>query len=299
MPRHSLGYFPYGDPDERFLFPEDHGIALVSEGGFSHHRQPILLPSHQHRGAEIHYVATGKLTQILETGETLTAQGGELVIVQAEVSHRGEHDILPKGHYLWCGLNPAHLTLADGLGFTAKEQQALHQAFAQLGNRVVRANKHVHAQYDAIIDSLLAQEAHGDNDPFALARFRSALTGFILATIESFTTEAQEADISDSTKAALDIMNKTVDLSMSELARKINMTESMFYKTFKEDMGITPAEHHLRLRCERARELLLNDLESPIANIAEQCGFPSARHFSTVFKRLYGHTPSAFRNQQQ
>jgi AraC-like DNA-binding protein len=45
----------------------------------------------------------------------------------------------------------------------------------------------------------------------------------------------------------------------------------------------------------RARDLLINQPELPIEQITLQVGFSSSSHFSSVFRRRTGFTPTNFR----
>ena len=46
---------------------------------------------------------------------------------------------------------------------------------------------------------------------------------------------------------------------------------------------------------ERAKELLAAEPARPVTGVALACGFTSSAHFATVFRKVTGQTPSAWR----
>ena len=59
-------------------------------------------------------------------------------------------------------------------------------------------------------------------------------------------------------------------------------------------LGITPTDFIRNVRLKRAAQLLANT-QLPINEIADRVGFITARNFSTQFKKMYGVTPSEYR----
>lgn len=76
-----------------------------------------------------------------------------------------------------------------------------------------------------------------------------------------------------------------------------NMYLSPFYisKTFKSEIGDSPIHYLIRVRMEKAKELLSENLELPISEIAESVGYEDAFHFSKLFKKTYGISLSKYR----
>ncbi|WP_372775108.1 AraC family transcriptional regulator [Mangrovibacterium sp.] len=89
--------------------------------------------------------------------------------------------------------------------------------------------------------------------------------------------------------------NIEMEFNMEELAREHNVGYSYFRKMFKKYTGVSPAQYHLQLRIIRAKELLVST-EKTITEIAFQLGFQNVYHFSLLFKRKVGKSPSNFRN---
>lgn len=87
-------------------------------------------------------------------------------------------------------------------------------------------------------------------------------------------------------------------VSVAQLAREANMSESTLTRWFKKELDATPADYLTRTRLARARSLLIAGKHS-ISEIALSCGFGSVAYFSTRFKRHFGCSPSVFRRDRR
>ena len=82
--------------------------------------------------------------------------------------------------------------------------------------------------------------------------------------------------------------------TLAELAAEAGLSLSHFAREFRRTVGQTPYGYMLRLRIERARDLVARSKMS-IAEIGRRTGFPSPAHFSDRFRREIGVTPTALR----
>lgn len=86
----------------------------------------------------------------------------------------------------------------------------------------------------------------------------------------------------------------TEKFSLDALAGALHIDKSYLLRTFKAITGSTLLEFHNRVRCEAARELLTRP-ELSISYIASAVGYVSASHFTQVFRKIVGKTPSDYR----
>ena len=84
--------------------------------------------------------------------------------------------------------------------------------------------------------------------------------------------------------------------SLSLLSEALHVDKSYLLRTFHERTGMTLLEYHNRIRIRAAQELLTHP-EIPVSSVAASTGFVSASHFSQVFRRHTGQTPSEFRTE--
>lgn len=83
-------------------------------------------------------------------------------------------------------------------------------------------------------------------------------------------------------------------LSLTELAQVTGLSDFHFARMFKHSTGHAPHRYVLLRRLLRARRLL-EQQQPGITDIALQCGFSSASHFSNRFRAETGTTPSKYR----
>lgn len=83
-------------------------------------------------------------------------------------------------------------------------------------------------------------------------------------------------------------------LTLEALAGQAGLSPSHFSRLFKTTIGRSPMQFVTGYRVEQARQQL-TDLSRPLSDIALACGFSDQAHFSRVFRRVEGVTPSAYR----
>ncbi|MFO0925664.1 MAG: AraC family transcriptional regulator [Gemmataceae bacterium] len=84
------------------------------------------------------------------------------------------------------------------------------------------------------------------------------------------------------------------NLSLNDLAPLVNLSPFQFIRTFKRAFQQTPHQYILRLRVDRAKQLL-QSRHLALSEVATLVGFSSQSHFTNTFRRLVGVTPMAYR----
>lgn len=87
-------------------------------------------------------------------------------------------------------------------------------------------------------------------------------------------------------------------ISLDELARMTRLSNSYFSAAFRVSFGTSPHDYICRFRIDQAKHLMTTT-ETPLSEIALDCGFADQSHLSRVFRRLTGHTPAAWRRVRQ
>ncbi len=83
-------------------------------------------------------------------------------------------------------------------------------------------------------------------------------------------------------------------LSAEEIAAELGISGGHLARLFKSRTGLTFAEYLTRFRMKRAAELL-KDPTIRVGEVADLVGYRDQRHFSALFRRLVGVTPTRFR----
>ncbi len=86
------------------------------------------------------------------------------------------------------------------------------------------------------------------------------------------------------------------ELSLTEVARSVNMSAFYFCKSFKKATGMTFTDYLARVRIEKVKNLLLNP-HKRVSEAAYEAGFQSLSQFNRVFRRIAGESPTTFRDR--
>jgi len=87
----------------------------------------------------------------------------------------------------------------------------------------------------------------------------------------------------------------TEPLTLGEIAAAAGLSPFHFARQFKAATGHPPHEYLVRLRVDRAQELLRrHGGQWTMAAIAQECGFSDQSHLARHFKRVLGVTPGEF-----
>jgi AraC family transcriptional regulator len=84
-------------------------------------------------------------------------------------------------------------------------------------------------------------------------------------------------------------------IKLRELAALAGISARHFERAFRQSTGSSPHAYVMERRLHMARDLLVNQPELPIEQIALRLGFSSSSHFSSAFRRRIGFTPTEFR----
>ena len=88
--------------------------------------------------------------------------------------------------------------------------------------------------------------------------------------------------------------------TLEELANLVFISPYHFARMFKNTFGISPHKFQMRLKIERAKQLMqANRASASLTQIAFDLGFADQSHFSNNFKRLTGISPRQFKQMMK
>jgi len=87
-------------------------------------------------------------------------------------------------------------------------------------------------------------------------------------------------------------------ITLDDLAGQAGMSRFHFARRFRSATGTTPHEFLLQQRVKRARTML-ERTNTPLPEIARECGFADQSHLTREFKKRVGMTPGAYRAQRR
>lgn len=86
----------------------------------------------------------------------------------------------------------------------------------------------------------------------------------------------------------------SMELSLDEISREVNISPYYFSKLFKEEEGVNYIEYLTKIRIEKAKEML-GDPDNSIKAICKEVGYGDPNYFSRIFKKWVGQTPTEYR----
>ncbi|KAA8748179.1 AraC family transcriptional regulator [Paenibacillus sp. UASWS1643] len=89
------------------------------------------------------------------------------------------------------------------------------------------------------------------------------------------------------------------EITLPTLAGLICVTPEYFCHLFKKTTGIRPISYVNQVRVNKSKELLLDNVQRGMEDIARQVGFESTSYYGAIFKKLERITPGSFRRSYQ
>ena len=83
-------------------------------------------------------------------------------------------------------------------------------------------------------------------------------------------------------------------LDVEILSKKACMSRSQFFRSFKQEFGITPVQFIIKERLKKAK-LLLTHTRQTIQQVSLETGFDDVNNFIKIFKKTEGTTPGTYR----
>lgn len=88
-------------------------------------------------------------------------------------------------------------------------------------------------------------------------------------------------------------------LTVEHLADVMCLSRSQLNRRVKAITGATTQQFAMRTRLEVGRKLLKEEPQLTVTEVADRCAFDDATSFSRAFRRVFGQSPSEYRNREQ
>ena len=279
----------------RLRISAERGALLASEGNFliEQHIADAMNAAHWHDHVELNFLLEGEMAYIFN-GRQERVEAGRLVLFWAAIPHR-TIAVTPDAP-LVC----IYLPLTDFLGLPIDRnvrQSIMQGRFS--------ADARAHATDAIILPQWVEEWQCGDAARRQLIRdeIKLRIRRFILdipigdrpISRQSQASGAGIAVGRAETLADLIHSHYSEPVSLPMLAGLAGMHPSTANKIFRSVLGIPVNEYLTRYRLARAMQQLA-ETDTPILQIAYDCGFGSSSRFYDIFKRRTGTTPRLFRS---
>jgi len=245
-----------------------------------------------HEYLEICYIMTGKGRQKIE-GEIYEVSEGDLIVINAGTYHQA-----------MLGANNEPV-VEFYIGLTDFHLPGLAENTVKLNNGPV-----FHLQGDLklkIAKLCMSMVSEKDTHRFGKYYMMKTYAMQILLLLLREMEEPETAENREVRQCSFESVNrkhvveKIIDYFEDHYAEKIsldqiaeNMYLSPFYisRIFKAETGDTPIRYLINIRLEHAWEILKENKELSIQEVAALVGYEDAYHFSKLFKKKFGVSPS-------
>ena len=90
----------------------------------------------------------------------------------------------------------------------------------------------------------------------------------------------------------------TGNFGVEQIASELNMSVQTFRRRLLSAAGESPKAFIQAIQMEKAARLLSDRLDMPVSKVANLCGFDETSSFGHTFKRIYGCSPSEYRDKR-
>ena len=147
--------------------------------------------------------------------------------------------------------------------------------------------------------SFLFTENHPAKDFFVNNMLQELIVRILQAnTRKTYTESADGADGNNRLAYVIQYIRNHLDesLSIDTLSEKACMSQSHFYRVFKNEIGVSPIDFINDERINQAANML-RDPNRKIKEVYLECGFENRSYFNRLFKRKKHLSPGEFQNR--
>ncbi len=274
----------YGD---RLLIPELRHLGWDTWSKAA----PETLGEHTHpEGWEICFLVRGQVEWWVES-EVHRVVGGQCYLTRPAERHGGVDRVMHACELYWLQvlLPPDHPL--PGLESAAANRR-LGEAFLSMRERVFAAQPLIMPLFERLL------EEHRASDLQSSLAARATLHLLLAEVARALIRQVRPSQPSDIVISAMHLLTERLDRPppVETVARAVGLGPSRFHERFVAEVGATPLEYLTRKRIEAAQEHLR--LGMSITDAAARLGF-TREYFSTVFRKVTGLSPAAWRERAQ
>lgn len=259
-------------------------VKLLTEGVY-----------HDHDYTELAYILSGKGKYLVE-GKEYDVEPGDLIICNPGVKHT--HIVT----------NPKEPTIEFIAGFTDFQFKNMAPNSIELadGGCILHMSAELKQEISMHCYAMIAEKEGNQIGRYFM--FKTHLMQLLLlvmreiSEIEKTNQKSYNFESYNKNYAVNRIINYLNEnyenkISLEQIAHNIYLSPVYISKIFKEETGESPINYLIKIRLEKAKDILLNPDSGSIKSIANQVGYDDVYHFSKLFKKYYGVSPLYYKKR--
>jgi len=254
-------------------------------------KQKMLTESiyHDHDFTELTYILSGKGKYLVDS-KVYEVEAGDLIMCNPGVKHQ---NII---------VNLKEPTVEFFAGFTN-----FHFKNMPPNSIILKDGSYVlHTSTETKLEiSKHCYEMIAENESCQVGKYfmlKAHLMQILLLTIRDITEVAdtrqkgcnfESYNKSYAVKEIINYLNENYEskISLDQIAHNMYLSPVYISKIFKEETGESPINYLIKIRLEKASDILLDSDGGSIKSIANSVGYEDVYHFSKLFKKYYGISP--------
>ena len=261
---------------------------------------------HRNEGIEIHFLESGSMPYSQEKKQ-LELQPNDLTITRPWEAHKVGNPHIGAGKFYWVILD---------LGVRRPHQNWVWPDWIILApedlmrlTTILRYNEDVRLRSDRRVKDCfqrIGQAVDTDKKGSNSSRIRLLVKYLLILLLDLLDSEIVElkeelTDSSRSVKLFLNELEKnlTEAWTIEKMADSAGVGLTRFTYHCKQLTNLTPMRYLMMRRLKMSKEMLLEDRELSVAEVAFSCGFSTSQYFSTVFKKQEKCTPIEYRQKHE
>ena len=241
--------------------------------------KPMMPSEHYHDVFEIYYLTKGNCRYFIDD-KTYETKAGDLILIPKGVIHK--------------------TTYGEG----ERQRKLINCSYHYIPTNVIPKlpllmyhyrNSEISKEIDDIF--LNIEKEYIKNDEFsheALLNYIHLLF-YLIARNENQTEKTDNGNYLVTEVISYLKENYDKPISLTEIADNLSVSIEHLSRVFKKETGLAFVKYLNMLRFQKAEELLKNNDNLPITEIAYKCGFNDSNYFSDKFKKYYGISPLKFK----
>jgi AraC-like DNA-binding protein len=244
---------------------------------------------HDHDFTELTYILSGKGKYLVE-GIIYDVEAGDIIMCNPGVKHQ---NIM---------VNPKEPTVEFFAGFTDFHFKNMppNSIVLKDGGYVLHTNSDTKQEISRHCYEMIAENTANQVGKYFM--LKAHLIQILLLMVRDITeiedTSQKGCNFESynknyAVKKIINYLNENYEnkISLDQIAHNMYLSPVYISKIFKEETGESPINYLIKIRLEKARDILLNSDSGSIKSIANSVGYEDVYNFSKLFKKYYGISP--------